>query len=127
VLGSFVSVLRSVSFLSDRGGNDITGTFFGDDDNLHYIWDTAIIKEHMNRDFNSDQNQYANFLLSTITAANATAWTKCLAVAVRYARGLQRARDLWIGCTLLSAQHFSLVCRHQTCFVCFVSFYLHFY
>jgi hypothetical protein len=45
----------------------------------------------MNRDFNSDQNQYANFLLSTITAANATAWTKCLAVAVRYAWGLQRA------------------------------------
>jgi hypothetical protein len=77
------SLKRSVSFKSDRGGNDITGTFFGDDDNLHYIWDTAIIKEHMNRDFNSDQNQYASFLLSTITAANATAWTKCLAVAVR--------------------------------------------
>lgn len=100
--------LRSVSFLSDRGGNDITGTFFGDDDNLHYIWDTAIIKEHMNRDFNSDQNQYANFLLSTITAANATAWTKCLAVAVRYVWGLQRAGGLYLARVYSPSQPFSL-------------------
>jgi hypothetical protein len=109
-----VCALRSVSFLSDRGGNDITGTFFGDDDNLHYIWDTAIIKEHMNRDFNSDQNQYANFLLSTITAANATAWTKCLAVAVRCVWCLQRAGGLYLATVYTSSQPVSLACHHQT-------------
>ena len=97
-----------VSFLSDLGGNKITGNFFNDSWNLHsvrrvqllprrsartwyshslvplasalvcvQIWDTAIIKQRLSRDFNDDQSQYISYLLAGITPANATSWAKC--------------------------------------------------
>jgi hypothetical protein len=46
-----------VGFKGDLGGNDIDGTFDGDDWNLHAIWDSAIIQDRLG-DYNNDTTQY---------------------------------------------------------------------
>jgi len=69
-----------VAFASDRGGNDITGTFEGDDYNLHAVWDNAIIEKRMSDDFNGDQDQYTAWLLGEVQgdwAAQAAKWAQC--------------------------------------------------
>ncbi len=71
--------MRSVAFSSDRGGNSISGSFFGSSVNLHALWDSSIIDQRMKQDFGGSQQAYVNFLLGGITAANQTAWTSCFA------------------------------------------------
>jgi hypothetical protein len=70
---------RSVAFSSDRGGNSISGSFFGSSVNLHALWDSSIIDQRMKQDFGGSQEGYVNFLLGGITTANQTAWTSCFA------------------------------------------------
>jgi len=55
-----------VSFASDRGGNDITGTFFGDPMNLHQVWDSGIINQRIQTDFSGSQTKYVNYLIQQI-------------------------------------------------------------
>lgn len=64
-----------VAFASDYGGNSIKGTFFGESENLHHIWDYNILNTRITRDFSGDQDTYINYLVSQIKgdwAANAT-------------------------------------------------------
>jgi hypothetical protein len=68
-----------VGFTSDAGGNGITGTFEGAKDNLHYIWDTPLVRLRI-KDFSGVQSKYVSYLLQQIQgpwAANATQWAKC--------------------------------------------------
>jgi hypothetical protein len=54
-----------VGFTSDAGGNGITGTFEGAKDNLHYIWDTPLVRLRI-KDFSGVQSKYVSYLLQQI-------------------------------------------------------------
>jgi len=69
-----------VSFASDEGGNKIEGTFEGKKDNLHAVWDTAIITKRMSDDFDGDQDEYTAYLLGQVQgpwADMALQWSAC--------------------------------------------------
>jgi hypothetical protein len=68
-----------VGFTSDEGGNSIKGTFEGDSDSLHYIWDVPLVQLRI-KEFGGVQSQYTQYLLQQIQgpwASNASAWEKC--------------------------------------------------
>jgi len=69
-----------VAFASDRGGNTIEGTYYGDDYNLHSIWDTALINTRIQTDFGGSQNDYLKYLLSEMTGVwknQVKTWSTC--------------------------------------------------
>jgi hypothetical protein len=69
-----------VAFGSDEGGNDITGTYFGDSTNLHSVWDTGIITGRIQYSFGGSQTSYVNYILSQINgpwAEMAKEWAIC--------------------------------------------------
>lgn len=66
-----------VGFLSNLGGNDITGTFLGNSTELHAVWDQGIISERLT-DFSGNIDTYAAHLVSQLQgpwASNITTWT----------------------------------------------------
>eukprot|EP00455_Lapot_gusevi_P042699 TRINITY_DN50_c0_g1_i2.p1 TRINITY_DN50_c0_g1~~TRINITY_DN50_c0_g1_i2.p1 ORF type:complete len:282 (+),score=115.94 TRINITY_DN50_c0_g1_i2:88-933(+) len=73
-----------VAFTGDRGGNSLHGTFYGDYDNLHYIWDTAIIDHRLDNDFDN-QYQYLQYLINRITTGDLSkyvaGWSQCSSAA----------------------------------------------
>lgn len=52
-----------VGFVSDLGGNEITGTFYNYSDNLHAMWDTYIMSDIVDRDFDGDDVKFKAYLL----------------------------------------------------------------
>eukprot|EP00744_Colponema_vietnamica_P003280 GILI01005052.1.p2 GENE.GILI01005052.1~~GILI01005052.1.p2 ORF type:complete len:356 (-),score=128.01 GILI01005052.1:64-1131(-) len=69
-----------VGFSADKGGNTISGHYMGDKDNLHQVWDGALIKTRL-RDFSSNLNQWTDSLVKRVTAgdfkAKVAEWTSC--------------------------------------------------
>lgn len=64
-------------FEDDKGGNTITGTFNGFNDNLHEMWDTWMIKERMTKDFSNSDANYAQYLVNQVNGdwkSNASDW-----------------------------------------------------
>lgn len=59
-----------VSFEDDRGGNDITGTYFKKKTNLHAVWDNGMLKQTGQR-----WDEIAAEIESTITPAKRKAWS----------------------------------------------------
>jgi len=67
-------------FLSNKGGNSLTGTYFGSPNNLHSIWDTSLITTRLQNDFNNDQDKYVDYLVSQINGPwkdLSADWIKC--------------------------------------------------
>lgn len=54
---------------TDRGGNDVKVRFFGDDSNLHRVWDTALV-EHQKLSY----TEWTNWLVPKITTQEMEAW-----------------------------------------------------
>jgi hypothetical protein len=55
---------------TDRGGNDVTCSFFGDTTNLHAIWDSGLIDQEQ-----LSFTEWTAWLLPTITETNRDAWS----------------------------------------------------
>ena len=53
----------------DRGGNDVKVSFFGDDTNLHSVWDSGLIDRRQ-----LSFSEYATFLTRRIAPADVVAW-----------------------------------------------------
>jgi len=51
-----------VSYADDAGGNRVAVEFFGDETDLHSVWDTGILRRH-----NDDRAEFAGELLQSIT------------------------------------------------------------
>jgi len=69
-----------VAFGSDLGGNDIEGTYYGEQWNLHSIWDTGLIDTRMQTEFGGSQSQYLNYLLSQMNSEykdQVKTWSTC--------------------------------------------------
>jgi len=69
-----------VAFGSDRGGNDITGTYYGTEGDLHAVWDTSIINSRIQYSFGGSQNKYMDYLISQMNGPwkeHAAVWAKC--------------------------------------------------
>jgi len=67
-----------VGFTTDEGGNTIDGVFEGEADNLHYIWDTPLVRLRITDIGNQDA--YVGYLLKqiqTVWSNNATSWAAC--------------------------------------------------
>lgn len=54
---------------TDRGGNDVKLTFFGEDSNLHRVWDTGLIERQ-----NLSYTEMSNWLSKRITKKQAKEW-----------------------------------------------------
>jgi len=70
-----------VGFTTDEGGNTFEGKFNDKKANLHEVWDTLIITERMNNDFQGNATLYLNYLLEQIQGAwsnDAFGWTQCI-------------------------------------------------
>ncbi|WP_411358019.1 S1/P1 nuclease [Pseudidiomarina salilacus] len=55
--------------LNDRGGNDVKVKFYGEDSNLHSVWDTGLV-EHQNLSY----TEFSNWLQRRITDEQAQTW-----------------------------------------------------
>ena len=55
--------------LNDRGGNDFKVKFYGEDSNLHRVWDTGLV-EHQNLSY----SEFSHWLQRRITAEQQQAW-----------------------------------------------------
>jgi len=67
-------------FVSDRGGNDVTGKYFGSSTNLHSLWDDGLIKTRLAEDFDGSQTKYVDYLVSQIKGPwknDASEWISC--------------------------------------------------
>jgi len=67
-------------FLSNLGGNQLTGTYFGSPNNLHSIWDTSLITTRLQNDFGNNQDKYVDYLVAQINGQwknDAPGWLKC--------------------------------------------------
>jgi hypothetical protein len=60
-----------VSRARDRGGNDIAVEFFHDKTNLHWVWDSGLIRR-----MKKEWTQYAADLLGTITPEQVADWSR---------------------------------------------------
>lgn len=66
--------------VSDRGGNQLTGTFFGHKTNLHAIWDQGMPRHRWTTDFNGIED-YENYLVDLIEgplSGQFKEWSECL-------------------------------------------------
>jgi len=52
-----------VGFTTDKGGNSITGTFEGKSTNLHSLWDTGMLVQHITDQFHTQAN-YTSWLVA---------------------------------------------------------------
>jgi len=68
-MGDLVQPLH-LGFTTDRGGNDISGTFFTSATNLHSLWDSGIVSRRISTDFAGKIDAYTSYLMSQI----ATQW-----------------------------------------------------
>jgi len=69
-----------VGFVGDEGGNSITGKYDGKSTNLHSIWDTSLINDRLDDDFNGDQDQWLQYLIAQVNgnwSDDAAKWAKC--------------------------------------------------
>jgi len=69
-----------VGFITDEGGNEIDGTYFGDSTNLHKVWDDGLIGTRIQQDFGGSQEKYTQYLISQLKGPwkeMATEWAKC--------------------------------------------------
>lgn len=67
-------------FTSDEGGNTFEGTFNGRKVNLHEVWDSSILYERMDNDFQGNQSAYLNYFVDMINGAwnmEAAGWMTC--------------------------------------------------
>lgn len=66
--------------VSDRGGNQLTGTFFGHHTNLHSIWDQGMPRRRWNTDFNGipEYEAYLVDLIEGPLAVQFKDWSECL-------------------------------------------------
>lgn len=55
--------------LNDRGGNDVTVVFFGEQSNLHRVWDSGLV-DHQQLSY----SEFSHWLQRRITPAQAQAW-----------------------------------------------------
>ncbi|MXO86508.1 S1/P1 Nuclease [Altererythrobacter aurantiacus] len=53
----------------DRGGNDVTVSWFGEETNLHSVWDSKLIDSR-----NLSYTEYANWLMRSIEPAQTITW-----------------------------------------------------
>lgn len=70
-----------VGFASDKGGNSITGTFFGASLNLHSLWDSRMLDRRIATGGFRTQANFTDYLLNRLTRGNWTTmvpgWQKC--------------------------------------------------
>jgi len=69
-----------VAFAADKGGNTITGKYFGQSANLHKVWDTLIISGRIQYSFGGSQSAYVNYIVSQIMGPwqeEAKQWAAC--------------------------------------------------
>jgi len=69
-----------VGFISDKGGNLINGTYYGNATNLHAIWDDGLIATRIDTEFEGSQALYLEYLLSQINGTwkeLAEVWATC--------------------------------------------------
>jgi len=93
-------------FLSDLGGNSITGTFMGRSTNLHSLWDTGLVQKRIDDDFGSDEDKFISYLYSEISgpwAAQAKQWAACST------KPYAACSDIWAAETALDACTYSYV------------------
>jgi len=67
-------------FTTDEGGNTFKGHFNGKEENLHEIWDSAILAERIDNDFNKNQTDYLTYLvqqINTVWMGQANGWEVC--------------------------------------------------
>lgn len=70
-----------VGFTSDKGGNTIKGKYYTKSDNLHQIWDEAMIQSRITNDFSGSFDDWTASILKRIQTgdfkANVAKWTAC--------------------------------------------------
>jgi len=87
-------------FLSDLGGNQLTGTFMGSRTNLHSLWDTGLISKRIDDDFGSDEEKYISYLHTQVLGpwdSEAQRWAACTA------RPYAACSDVWAHETAIAA------------------------
>jgi len=62
-----------VGFISNLGGNKLTGKFLNKNTNLHSLWDSAIIDKVVKDQFGGSQDNFANYLWNRISTGD---WKK---------------------------------------------------
>lgn len=71
---------------SDRGGNQLRGTFFGHKTNLHAIWDEGMPRHRWNNEFNGIED-YESYLVDLIDGpleGQFKEWSQCLSDGTAY-------------------------------------------
>jgi len=69
-----------VGFAGDEGGNSIKGKYDDKSTNLHSVWDTSLINDRLDDEFNGDQDQWLQYLIAQVNgnwSSQATTWAKC--------------------------------------------------
>jgi len=69
-----------VGFLSNLGGNKLTGKFMGKSTNLHSLWDSGLINVALGERFHNDPLELSDYLWKMINGdwkQNATQWRQC--------------------------------------------------
>jgi len=69
-----------VGFSTDAGGNSITGTFMGQQYNLHSLWDSGILNKRISDDFGGSQAKWLAWFLTQLNgpwSSKISGWRGC--------------------------------------------------